>query len=75
MLSVAKELPITLLAAPLRSGLADGRFETLATRVWSKSEGLFLADTGVAALALVGISGLLTWLLVIRPSHRQLDRA
>jgi iron(III) transport system permease protein len=75
MLSVAKELPITLLAAPLRSGLADGRFETLATRVWSKSEGLFLADTGVAALALVAISGLLTWLLVIRPSHRQLDRS
>ena len=74
MLSVAKELPITLLGAPLRSGLADGRFETLATRVWSKSEGLFLADTGVAALALVAISGLLTWLLVIRPSHRQLDR-
>ena len=74
MLSVTKELPITLLAAPLRSGLADGRFETLATRVWSKSEGLFLADTGVAALALVAISGLLTWLLVIRPSHRQLDR-
>jgi len=54
-----KELPATLLAAPFD-------FETLATRIWHANDGGFLADAGLASLLLVGVSALLTWLLVIR---------
>ncbi|HWB70930.1 MAG TPA: iron ABC transporter permease, partial [Egibacteraceae bacterium] len=62
LLSAAKELPATLLLAP--AGL-----QTLATKVWSATEDAFLADASVAALALVVLSGLLTWLLVIRQAE------
>jgi iron(III) transport system permease protein len=70
LLSVAKELPITLVAAPVGSALTGGRFETLATRVWAKQESGLLAQAGLAALALVAVSGALTALLVIRPTPR-----
>jgi len=59
LLSTMKELPATLLLAPLG-------FQTLATRVWGATEDGFLADASLAALTLVVLSGVLTWLLVIR---------
>lgn len=59
LLSVAKELPATLLLAP-------AGFATLATRIWSATEDAFWADASVLALLLVAVSGVLTWLLVVR---------
>ncbi len=61
MLSVLKELPATLLLAPIG-------FDTLATRIWHAAEDGFLADVGAASLALILLSGILTWLLVLRPA-------
>jgi len=61
MLSVLKELPATLLLAPIG-------FDTLATRIWHAAEDGFLADVGIASLALILLSGILTWLLVLRPA-------
>jgi iron(III) transport system permease protein len=59
LLSVMKELPATLLLAP-------PGFETLATRIWNATEDAFLADASLAALFLLLVSGVLTWLLVVR---------
>ncbi|MEX2100428.1 MAG: iron ABC transporter permease [Acidimicrobiia bacterium] len=61
LLSTMKELPATLLLAP-------PGFQTLATKVWTATEDAFLADASLAALLLVVLSGILTWLLVIRHS-------
>lgn len=63
LLSTMKELPITLLLAPLG-------FETLATRIWQGAESGFLSQAGLASLVLVALSGLLTWLLVVRRTER-----
>jgi iron(III) transport system permease protein len=63
LLSTMKELPITLLTAPLG-------FETLATRIWADAEAVFLAEAGLASLVLVALSGVLTWLLVVRRTER-----
>jgi iron(III) transport system permease protein len=63
LLSTMKELPITLLTSPLG-------FETLATRIWEDAEAVFLAEAGLASLALVALSGILTWLLVVRRTER-----
>jgi iron(III) transport system permease protein len=54
-----KELPVTLLLAP--SG-----FQTLATKVWVSTEDAFFADASAAALVLIALSAVLTWLLVLR---------
>lgn len=62
MLSTMKELPMTLLLSP-------PGFSTLATQVWGAAEGGFLAKVGVGSLVLIGLSGVLTWLLVLRPSR------
>jgi iron(III) transport system permease protein len=62
LLSTVKELPATLLLAP--AGL-----ETLATRVWGSYEDGFFADAGLAAVVLLLVSGVLTWLLVLRRAH------
>ena len=62
LLSTMKELPATLLASPIG-------FETLATRIWNANEDGFLADMGLASLVLIAVSGVLTWLLVIRNSE------
>ena len=62
MLSVLKELPATLLLAPIG-------YETLTTRVWGAFEDGFLAEAGFGALALVAASAALTWLIVLRRSH------
>ncbi len=60
-LSVAKELPATLLLAP-------AGFATLATQIWSATQDAFWADASVMALTLVAASGALTWVLVVRRS-------
>jgi iron(III) transport system permease protein len=59
LLSTMKELPATLLLAP-------PGFETLATKIWNATEDAFLADASLAALLLLLLSGVLTWLLVVR---------
>jgi iron(III) transport system permease protein len=59
LLSTMKELPATLLLAP-------PGFETLATRIWNATEDAFLADASLAALLLLLLSGVLTFLLVVR---------
>lgn len=62
MLAVVKELPATLLLAPIG-------FSTLATDIWASYEEGFYAATGVNSLALVALSALLTWTLVLRRSE------
>jgi iron(III) transport system permease protein len=59
LLSVMKELPATLLLAPIG-------FRTLATEIWSAQEFNSFARMGVASIMLVAVSGLLTWVLVVR---------
>ncbi|NNC92051.1 MAG: iron ABC transporter permease [Acidimicrobiia bacterium] len=59
LLSTLKELPATLILAPIG-------FETLATRIWSAAEDGFFAEVGVTALVLVALSAVLTWPLLIR---------
>jgi iron(III) transport system permease protein len=63
LLSTMKELPITLLTAPIG-------FPTLATRIWDDTEAVFLAEAALASIVLVALSGVLTWLLVVRRSDR-----
>ena len=62
MLSTMKELPATLLVSPIG-------FRTLATEIWNTYEASFLAETAILALVLVGISAVMTWLLVVRPGR------
>ena len=59
LLSVLKELPATLLLAPIG-------FATLATKIWGAAEEGFLAQAGASSLVLILLSGVLTWALVIR---------
>ncbi len=59
LLSVAKELPATLLLAPIG-------VDTLAVRIWSAAAEGFFARAGLAGLVLVAVSGLLTWWVTIR---------
>jgi iron(III) transport system permease protein len=59
LLSSMKELPATLLLAP-------PGFDTLATKLWSANESRYFAEVGLAGLVLVAVSGVLTWLLVLR---------
>ena len=63
LLSCMKELPATLLLAPIG-------FETLATRIWSAAENGFLARAGLASLLLIAASAVLTWFLTIRRMGR-----
>jgi iron(III) transport system permease protein len=63
LLSTMKELPITLLTAPTG-------FETLTTRIWADTEAVFLAEAALASIVLVALSGVLTWLLVVRRADR-----
>ena len=62
LLSVMKELPATLFLAPIG-------FDTLATRIWSAMETVSYAQAGLDSLVLLAVSGLLTWLLVIRAAE------
>lgn len=59
LLSTMKELPATLLLAPIG-------FETLATDVWHATETSSLAQAGYVSLVLLALSAVLTWLLVVR---------
>ncbi len=59
LLSVMKELPLTLLVAPTG-------FPMLSTEIWDSIETLSLAQAGLESLILLAASGLLTWLLIIR---------
>ncbi len=59
LLSTLKELPATLILAPIG-------FETLATRIWNAAEDGFFAEVGITALVLVVLSAVLTWPLLIR---------
>jgi iron(III) transport system permease protein len=59
LLNAMKELPATLLLAP-------AGFQTLAMKIWQASESAFFSDAAVAALILIALSGILTWVLVIR---------
>lgn len=63
LLACMKELPATLLLAPIG-------FETLAIRIWSAAENGFLARAGLASLALIAVSAVLTWFLTIRRMDR-----
>lgn len=62
LLSVMKELPASLLLAP-------AGFQTLAMKIWGSTESAYFADAAVFSLVLVGLSGILTWVLVIRRSE------
>ncbi|MCY3560043.1 MAG: iron ABC transporter permease [bacterium] len=62
LLSVMKELPLTLLMRPTNLPM-------LSTDIWNSTESLFLAQAGLESLVLVAASGLLTWLLVLRRSE------
>ena len=59
LLSVMKELPISLFVSPLG-------FSTLATRIFGSFEDAFVAEAGIMAVVLVALSFVLTWFLVIR---------
>ncbi len=59
MLSTMKELPATLLLAPIG-------FETLATDIWGAGERGALAQGALASVVLVALSAVLTWVVVIR---------
>lgn len=59
MLSTLKELPATLLLAPIG-------FQTLATKIWGAAEDGFFAEVGITSLVLIALSGALTWLFIVR---------
>ena len=61
LMSAMKELPATLLLAPIG-------FETLSVKIWTGTESALFADASLACLVLILTSGVLTWLLVIRRS-------
>ena len=62
ILSTMKELPISLLLAPIG-------FPTLTTRIFSSFEEAFVAEAGVMALVLVTASAFLSWSLVLRRTN------
>lgn len=64
MLAVVKELPATLLLAPIG-------FRTLSTDVWASFEEGFLANAAVASLALLAVSATLSGLLLVRDGPRR----
>lgn len=59
MLSTMKELPATLLLAPIG-------FDTLATEIWNAGDSGALAQSSLASLVLVALSAVLTWAVVLR---------
>ena len=61
LLSVMKELPISLLVSPLG-------YSNLSTRIFSSFEDAFVAEAGILAVVLVVLSFGLSWLLVLRRS-------
>ena len=67
LLSVMKELPISLLLAPIG-------FPTLSTRIYGAFTDAFVAEAGILALVLLSLSFVLTWLLILRRApHRSVS--
>jgi len=64
LLSTMKELPISLLIAPIG-------YQTLTTRIFSSFEESFVAEAGIMAVVLVAMSGVLSWFLVLRRAEHQ----
>jgi iron(III) transport system permease protein len=64
LLSTMKELPISLLIAPIG-------YQTLTTRIFSSFEESFVAEAGIMAVVLVAMSGVLSWLLVLRRAEHR----
>lgn len=62
LLSTMKELPASLLLAP-------AGFQTLAMEIWGATESAYFGDASVLSLTLITLSGILTWLLVIRKAN------
>ncbi len=62
LLSVLKELPATLMLRPIG-------FNTLATRINGTVNEALLLDAGQLSLVLIALSGVLTWILVLRRSR------
>ena len=62
LLSTMKELPASLLLAP-------AGFQTLAMKIWGATESAYFGDASVLSLTLIALSGILTWLLVIRKAN------
>ena len=58
-LASVKELPLTLILAPLG-------FDTLATNVWTYTEEALFAQAAPYALAIVGVAGLFVTGLVLK---------
>ena len=63
LLSAMKELPATLLLAPIG-------FDTLATRIWASMDNVSYAQAGLESMVLLAVSAVLTWLFVIRAADR-----
>lgn len=59
LLSTMKELPISLIIAPLG-------YPTLTTRIFGSFEDAFVAEAGIMAVVLVAMSAVLSWFLVLR---------
>ena len=59
LLSTMKELPISLIIAPLG-------YRTLTTRIFGSFEEAFVAEAGIMAVILVAMSAVLSWLLILR---------
>jgi iron(III) transport system permease protein len=64
LLATVKELPATLLLAPIGT-------VTLATRLWSTWQSAYFDEVGLTAIVLLVLAGALTWVLTLR----RLDRA
>ena len=59
LLSTMKELPISLIIAPIG-------YSTLTTRIFGSFEDAFVAEAGIMAVVLVMMSAVLSWFLVLR---------
>lgn len=59
LLSTMKELPISLILAPIG-------YSTLTTRIFGSFEDAFVAEAGIMAAVLVAMSAILSWFFVLR---------
>ena len=64
LLSTMKELPISLIIAPLG-------YPTLTTRIFGSFEDAFVAEAGIMAVVLVAMSATLSWFLVLRRAEHR----
>lgn len=64
LLSTMKELPISLIIAPLG-------YPTLTTRIFGSFEDAFVAEAGIMAVVLVLMSATLSWFLVLRRAEHR----